>query len=190
MGPGWAGAGILRNSCNRLRLSAQPRTKLQPLKTISVDPFWHVGSGPFSRGKTQLSDRSAWVRLGPPVEIVSFCTCSVPQGLSLLRQINLKKHNDLADPYHMDEHQTFCLDDYQFKDGAVFMCVSTVHILINWCAKDFGPVGISCNSMDFHFNLGPVSLSIVTSESKDAIEYSRDAPVWLLQSDPDSRTRS
>jgi hypothetical protein len=86
------------------------------------------------------------------------------QSLSLSRHI--KRHNDPADPYHMNEHQTFCLG-YQFKDGITFMCLSTPHMLLNFarmtncgwqkqihldgafnfCVKDFGLVGIGCNRM-------------------------------------------
>jgi hypothetical protein len=112
------------------------------------------------------------------------------QSLSLNRHI--KKHNNPDDPYHMDEHQTFCLG-HQFKDGITFMCLSTPHMLLNFahmtncgwqkqidldgafnfCVKDFGLVGIGCNRMGAHFN--PISLSIVNSESTDAIESSWDA---------------
>jgi hypothetical protein len=114
------------------------------------------------------------------------------QSRSLSRHI--KKHNDPADPYHLNEHQTFCLG-YQFKDGVTFMCFSTTHMLLNlarmencgwqkqihldgafnWCVKDFGLIGIGCNRMGAHFN--PISLSIVNSESAAAIESSWDASV-------------
>jgi hypothetical protein len=97
-------------------------------------------------------------------------------------------------PYHMDEHQTFCLG-YQFKDGVTFMCLSTPHMLnnfarmencrwqkqthldgaFNWCIKDFGLIGIGCNRVGAHFN--PISLSIVNSESAAAIESSWGASV-------------
>jgi hypothetical protein len=114
------------------------------------------------------------------------------QSLSLSRHI--KRYNNPADPYHMNEHPTFCLG-YQFKDGIMFMCLSTPHMLLNFarmtncgwqkqihldgafnfCVKDFGLVGIGCNRMGAHFN--PISLSIVNSESTDAIESSWDASV-------------
>jgi hypothetical protein len=94
----------------------------------------------------------------------------------------------------MDEHQTFCLG-YLFKDCITFMCLSTPHMLLNFarmtnsgwqkqihldgafnfCVKDFGLVGIGCNRMGTHFN--PISLSIVNSETTDAIESSWDASV-------------
>ena len=51
------------------------------------------------------------------------------QSLGLSRHI--KRHNNPDDPYHMDEHQTFCLG-YQFKDGITFMCLSTPHMLRNF----------------------------------------------------------
>jgi hypothetical protein len=42
------------------------------------------------------------------------------QSLSL--SLHIKRHNNPDEPYHMDEHQTFCLG-YQFKDG-IPSCVS------------------------------------------------------------------
>jgi hypothetical protein len=112
------------------------------------------------------------------------------QSISLARFI--KKHNDPTDQYHLDEHQVFCLG-FQFKDGVIFMVLANIHMLLNlarlqntgwqrqvhwdgafnWCTKDFGIIAVGCNSMGAHFNL--VSLSIVTSESGDAIEHSWDA---------------
>ncbi len=114
------------------------------------------------------------------------------QSLSL--SLHIKRHNDPADSNHINEHQTFCLG-YQFKDGITFMCHLTPHMLLNFarmtncgwqkqihldgafnfCLKDFGLVGIGCNRMGAHFN--PISLSIVNSESTDAIESSWDASV-------------
>jgi hypothetical protein len=38
----------------------------------------------------------------------------------------------------------------------------------NWCKKDFALLGFGMNSMGAHFN--PVSVSIVNSESKEAIK--------------------
>ena len=43
----------------------------------------------------------------------------------------------------------------------------------NWCKKDFGMIGFSMNSMGAHFN--PVSVSIVNSESKQAIKSAYEA---------------
>jgi hypothetical protein len=43
----------------------------------------------------------------------------------------------------------------------------------NWCKKDFGMIGFGMNSMGAHFN--PVSLSIVNTESKVALESAYDA---------------
>ncbi len=45
----------------------------------------------------------------------------------------------------------------------------------NFCVKDFGLVGIGCNRMGAHFN--PISLSIVNSDTRDAIESSWDTSV-------------
>ena len=107
------------------------------------------------------------------------------ESLSLVKF--LERHNDPADPFHMDEHQPVCVG-HQFKDGVTFMCLTTPHLLnnfaraencgsqkqghfdgaFNWCAKDFGMIGFGMNSMGAHFN--PVSLSIVNSESKEAIK--------------------
>jgi hypothetical protein len=114
------------------------------------------------------------------------------QTLSLSRHI--KRQNNPADLYHMDEHQTFCLG-YQFKDGITFKYLSTPHLLLNFagmtncgwqkqihldgafnfCVKDFGLVGIGCNRMGAHFN--PISFSIVSSESTYVIESSWDASI-------------
>jgi hypothetical protein len=106
------------------------------------------------------------------------------ESLSLVKL--LEKHNDPTDPFHMDEHQPVCVG-HQFKDGITFMCVSSCHLLnnlaravnstcqtqghmdgaFNWCKKDFALLGFGMNSMGAHFN--PVSVSIVNSESKEAI---------------------
>jgi hypothetical protein len=121
------------------------------------------------------------------------------QSLSLSRHI--KKNKNPSDQYHLesilDEHQTFCLG-FQFKDGIAFMCLSTPHMLLkqlnfapmansgwqkqihpdgafNFCVKDFGLVGTGCNRMGGHFNL--LSLSIVNSQWRDAIESFWDASV-------------
>lgn len=55
---------------------------------------------------------------------------------------------------------------------------SVIHVdaAFNLCAKDFGMVGIGCNRMGAHFN--PISLSIVNSESAEAIENSWDATIF------------
>ena len=106
------------------------------------------------------------------------------ESLSLIKL--LEKHNDPLDPFHMDEHQPVCVG-HQFKDGITFMCVSSSHFLnnlaravnstcqiqghfdgaFNWCNKDFALLGFGVNSMGAHFN--PVSVSIVNSESKEAM---------------------
>ncbi len=106
------------------------------------------------------------------------------ESISLVKL--LERHNDPADPFHMDEHQTVCVG-HQFKDGVTFMCLTTPHLInnmvrsencgcqktghfdgaFNLCKKDFGMIGFGMNSMGAHFN--PVSLSIVKSESKEAI---------------------
>jgi hypothetical protein len=107
------------------------------------------------------------------------------ESLSLVKF--LERHNDPADPFHMDEHQPVCVG-HQFQDGVTFMSLTTPHFLnnlaraekigcqkqghfdgaLNWCGKDFGMIGFGMNSMGAHFN--PVSLSIVNSESKEAIK--------------------
>ena len=104
----------------------------------------------------------------------------------------LKRHNDPNDPFHMSEHQTVCLG-HQFKDGVTFMCLSSPHLMnnmaravncgsqrqghwdgaFNWCKKDFALLGFGMNSMGAHFN--QVSVSIVNSESKQAIKTAYDA---------------
>ena len=109
------------------------------------------------------------------------------ESLSLVKF--LEKHNDPDDPFHMSEHQPVCVG-HQFKNGVTFMTVTTCHLLgnmaravnagsqtqghfdgaFNWCKKDFGLIGFGMNSMGAHFN--PVSVSIVNSESKDAIQWS------------------
>jgi hypothetical protein len=106
------------------------------------------------------------------------------ESLSLVKL--LERHNDPDDPFHMDEHQPVCVG-HQFKDGITFACITTCHCLnnmaravnstcqtqghmdgaFNWCKKDFALIGFGMNSMGAHFN--PVSVSIVNSESKDAI---------------------
>jgi hypothetical protein len=48
----------------------------------------------------------------------------------------------------------------------------------NWCRNDFRIIGIGMNSMGSHFN--PVSLNIVNSESRDAIQNSWDATITGL----------
>jgi hypothetical protein len=94
----------------------------------------------------------------------------------------------------MDEHQTVssCVG-HQFKDGITCMCLSTCHRMnnmaravnstcqtqghldgaFNWCKKDFALIGFGMNSMGAHFN--PLSVSIVNSESKDAISSAYEA---------------
>jgi hypothetical protein len=112
------------------------------------------------------------------------------KSLSLVKF--LERHNDPNDPLHMSEHQTVCVG-HQFKDGLTFMCLTTCHLLgnmsravnstcqtqghfdgaFNWCKKDFAIIGFGMNSMGAHFN--PVSVSIVNSESKEAIKTAYEA---------------
>ncbi len=109
------------------------------------------------------------------------------ESLSLKKFI--ERHNDENDSFHLDEHQPVCCG-YQFHTGVRFMNITTPHLLnnlaraencgwqkqmhldgaYNWCEKDFGIIGIGMNSMGSHFN--PVSIHIVNSESKQAIECS------------------
>ncbi len=104
----------------------------------------------------------------------------------------LARHNDPADEFHMDEHQVVQVG-YQFKDGVTFLCATTPHLLNNlaradnckfevqghfdgafgWCSRDFALLGFGVNSMGAHFN--PVSMSIVNSESKAALDWAYDA---------------
>jgi hypothetical protein len=99
----------------------------------------------------------------------------------------LKRHNDPADSYHMDEHEVVCVG-HQFSDGVRFMSLTTPHLLLNmarakncgwqaqghfdaafnWCGKEIALIGFGMNSMGAHFN--PVSVSIANSESKEGIE--------------------
>jgi hypothetical protein len=94
--------------------------------------------------------------------------------------------------FHVEEHQLVCLG-HQFEKDVTCMCVTTPHLLnniprsencgwqkvghldgaFNWCKKDFGMIGFGMSSMGAHFN--PVSLSIVNSESKSALEFAYDA---------------
>ena len=112
------------------------------------------------------------------------------ESLSLVKL--LEKHNNPTDPFHMDEHQPVCVG-HQFKDGITFMCISSCHLMnnmaravnstcqiqghldgaFNWCKKDFALLGFGLNSMGAHFN--PVSVSIVNSESKEAMEAAYQA---------------
>jgi hypothetical protein len=112
------------------------------------------------------------------------------ESLSLAKFI--ERHNDPDDPFHLDEHQPVCVG-HQFDKGVTFMCLTTPSLLnnlaraencgwqkvghidgaFNWCKKDFGMIGFGMNSMGAHFN--PVSLSIVNSESKAALESVYDA---------------
>ena len=112
------------------------------------------------------------------------CMTELAESLSLKRFI--ERHNDPADPFHLDEHQTVCVG-HQFKNGVRFMCVTTPHMLnnfaraenagwpkqmhmdgaYNWCSKDFSLLAIGVNSLGAHYN--PVSISIVNSETKMSI---------------------
>ena len=50
----------------------------------------------------------------------------------------LKRHNDPADSYHMDEHEVVCVG-HQFSDGVRFMSLTTPHLLLNMArAKNCG----------------------------------------------------
>ena len=113
-------------------------------------------------------------------------------SLSLLRFIEW--HNDPSVNFHLDEHQVVSCG-HQFKDGVRFLNLTTPHLLMNlaraencgwqkqlhmdgafnWCRNDFGIIGIGMNSMGSHFN--PVSLNIVNSESRDAIQKSWSSTV-------------
>jgi hypothetical protein len=104
----------------------------------------------------------------------------------------LERHNDPNDSFHIDEHQKVYVG-HQFKDVITFMCLSTCHLLnnmaravnstcqtqghldgaFNWCKTDFALIGFGMNSMGAHFN--PVSVSIVNSESKQAISSAFEA---------------
>jgi hypothetical protein len=104
----------------------------------------------------------------------------------------LARHNDPADDFHMDEHQVVQVG-YQFKHGVTFMCMTTPHLLNNlaradnckfevqghfdgafgWCDRDFALLGFGVNSLGAHYN--PVSISIVNSESKTALDWAYDA---------------
>lgn len=106
----------------------------------------------------------------------------------------IARHNDPKDPFHLDEHEPVCVG-HQFADGVTFMTLTTPHLLsnmaravncgwqkqghfdgaFNWCRKDFAMIGFGMNSMGAHFN--PVSLSIVNSESKEALKASYEATV-------------
>ncbi len=72
----------------------------------------------------------------------------------------LKRHNDPADSYHMDEHEVVCVG-HQFGDGVLFMSLTTPHLLLNmvrakncgwqaqghfdaafnWCGKEIALIG-------------------------------------------------
>ena len=119
------------------------------------------------------------------------------ESLSLMNL--LKRHNDPNDAFHMDEHQPVCIG-HQFGNGVVFMCLSTCHFLnnmarmtntgnqkqghidgaFNWCRKDFALIGFGVNRMGAHFN--PVSMSIASSESKEAIKATYKATCAALYS--------
>ncbi len=77
---------------------------------------------------------------------------------------------------------------HQFRDGVLFMSLTTQHLLLNmarakncgwqaqghfdaafnWCWKEIALIGFGMNRMGAHFN--PVSVSIANSESKEGIE--------------------
>jgi hypothetical protein len=47
----------------------------------------------------------------------------------------LARHNDPADEFHMDEHQVVQVG-HQFKDGVIFMVLTTPHLLNNLARAD------------------------------------------------------
>ena len=114
------------------------------------------------------------------------------ETLSLLQFIEW--HNDSFVFFHLDEHQVVSCG-HQFKNGTRFMNLTTPHLLMNlaraencgWqkqlhldgelngCRNDFGIIRIGMNSMGSLFN--PVSLNIMNSESRDAIQNSWNSTV-------------
>jgi hypothetical protein len=111
---------------------------------------------------------------------------------SLCLETLIARHNDPDDEFHMDEHQVVSVG-HQFKHGVTFMTLTTPHFLnnmaradncgfgtqghfdgaFNWCNKDFALIAFGMNSMGAHYN--PVSISIVNSESKIALDSSYNA---------------
>ena len=102
---------------------------------LAVGSQVHANLKNFSPGKHVASDRKSQAAvnrlvrkkrkelmaariLGINLDDTEGAMVRLAQSLSLSRHI--KSHNNPDDPYHMDEHQTFCLG-YQFKDGITFM---------------------------------------------------------------------
>jgi hypothetical protein len=109
---------------------------------LAVGSQVHVNLKNFSPGKHVASDKASQAKVarlvrqhskelmaaripGINLDDAEGAMVRLAQSLSLSRHI--KKHNDPADPYHLNEHQTFCLG-YQFKDCVTFMCLSTTHM--------------------------------------------------------------
>lgn len=106
--------------------------------------------------------------------------------------MKIRKHNDVNDTYHMDEHEVITCG-YQFSGGVTFLNITTPHLLLNmarakncgWqtqghfdgtfnlCVKEFALIGFGMNSMGGHFNA--VSINIVNSESYEAYRHSYNA---------------
>ncbi len=58
------------------------------------------------------------------------------ESISLVKL--LARHNELADSYHMDEHEVVCVG-HQFSKGVRFMSPTTQHFLLNMArAKNCG----------------------------------------------------
>jgi hypothetical protein len=121
---------------------------------------------------------------GPELDGAEGSMNALAESLSLIKF--LERHNDPANPFHMDEHQPLCVR-HQFKDGVTFMCLTTPHLQPEnnmaraencGCQKtahvegSFGMISI-CMNMGAHYN--PVSVSIVNSESKRAIKTEYEA---------------
>ncbi len=102
------------------------------------------------------------------------------------------RHNDPDDDFQMDDHQVVCIG-HQIKHGVTFMTLLTQHFLnnlaradnccfqtkghfdgaFNWCNKNFALIAFGMKSLGAHYN--PVSISIINSESKIALNSSYDA---------------
>ncbi len=50
------------------------------------------------------------------------------ESISLAKFI--ERHNDSADPFHLEEHQPVCVG-HQFGKGVPCMCLTTPHLLNN-----------------------------------------------------------
>lgn len=83
------------------------------------------------------------------------------ESMSLRKLI--ERHNNVHDPFHLDEHQTLCLG-YQFKINVWYMCVSTASMFCNlarginteWQIYLHGDAGFNwCKKETGLFALGP-----------------------------------